>query len=138
MSATDDLQVTHKESGLVRRSRVVVVVLAQLFAVGIVVQVFLVGLSVFESASFWGDHAALGSWLGLIPIPLVLASLVGHLPVRLVVLASMLIVLSGLQHLLVRADEGHLAALHPVSALALFGLAVQLGTQTRRLLDRPT
>src|SRR6266508_7055244 len=127
MSSIADVQATQEESGLVRRSRLAVVALAWLFAAGVVVQVFLVGLSVFESASHWEDHAAFGRWLGLIPIPLMLVALVGHLPLRLIVIAAALIVLYGVQYLLATADEGYLAALHPVNALALFWLSVQLG-----------
>src|SRR6266508_5774535 len=109
MSSIADVQATQEESGLFRRSRLAVVALAWLFAAGVVVQVFLVGLSVFESAAHWENHAAFGRWLGLIPLPLILVALVGRLPLSLVAMAGALLVLYGVQYVLANVDEGYLA-----------------------------
>ena len=133
MATLVDRQTGRESGGLVRGARGAVVVLAWIFAAGVVVQVFLAGLSLFESASYWADHEAFGRWLGFIPVPLLLLALVGRLPLRLVVLAAALVVLYGLQFLLANVDEGYLAALHPVNAFALLGTAAQLGSQTRGL-----
>jgi hypothetical protein len=137
MATLVNRQTGREAGGLVRGSRGAVVALAWLFAAGVVVQVFLAGLSLFESASYWADHEAFGRGLGFIPVPLLLLALVGRLPLRLVVLAAAVVVLYGLQFLLANVDEGYLAALHPVNAFALLGTAAQLGSQTRGLPPHP-
>jgi len=137
MSTPANVQTPFEESGLIHWSRLAVVALAWLFAAGVVVQIFLAGLSLFESASRWDDHAAFGRSLGLIPIPLILVALIGRLPVRLTVMTAVLLVLYGVQYALANIDEGYVAALHPVNAFVLFGLSVQIGSQTRDLLNRP-
>ncbi len=136
MSSMVNVPAGRQESGLVRWSRIAVVALAWLFAAGVVVQVFLAGLSVFESPTYWTDHTSFGRLLGLIPIPLILVALVGRLPVRLLVMAGALLVLYGLQYALANVEEGYLAALHPVNAFVLLGLSSQLGARTRDLLTR--
>jgi hypothetical protein len=138
MTCLLDAETEHPESRSVRWSRIAVVALAWIFAAGVVVQVFLAGLSLFESADFWEDHKALGGWLGFIPITLILATLVGRLPVRLVVMTAVLLVLYGVQYELAAIDEGYMAALHPVNGFILFGISAQLGAQTRNLLNFPT
>ncbi len=138
MSSLIETRTARRENELIHRSRLVVVALARLFAAGVVVQVFLVGLSVFDSPANWEDHAAFDHWLGLIPLPLILAALVGRLPLSLVVMAGALLVLYGVQYLLVHLDEGYLAALHPVNTFAVLGLSVRLGERTRGLLTHST
>jgi Family of unknown function (DUF6220) len=135
VSTLDDAQTVRKESGLIRWARIAVVALAWLFAAGVVVQVFLAGLSLFESPDYWEDHKSLGRSLGVIPILLILVALVGRLPVRLIGMASVLLVLFGVQYLLANIDEGYLAALHPVNAFVLFGISTQLGANTHALLN---
>jgi hypothetical protein len=136
MAAIEDIPAGGQVSGLIRWSRVAVVVLARLFIFGIVVQIFLVGLSLFESADYWEDHKSLGESLGLIPILLILVALVGRLPMRLIVMAAALLVLFGVQYALPNVDNGYVAALHPINALVLMGLADQIARQTRGLNDR--
>jgi hypothetical protein len=138
VSTLDDAQTIRQESGHVRWARIAVIALAWLFAAGVVVQVFLVGLSLFESADFWEDHKAFGRSLGLIPILLILMALVGRLPVRTIGMTSVLLVLYGVQYLLANADEGYLAAFHPVNAFVLLGISTQLGANTRALLNGST
>jgi hypothetical protein len=138
MTSLIDAETKHQESGPIHRSRIGVVALAWLFAAGVVVQVFLVGLSLFESADYEEDLKTLRGWLGLIPITLILVALVGRLPVRLIVMAAVLLVLYGVQYMLTNVDDGYVAALHTVNAFILFGISAQLGAQTRNLLDYPT
>jgi hypothetical protein len=135
MTSLVEAKTERLENGSIRWARIAVVALAWLFAAGVVVQVFLVGLTLFESADFLEDHKTLGGWLGLIPITLILVALVGRLPVRLIVMAAVLLVLYGVQYLLANIDEGYVAALHPVNTFVLFGVSTQLGAQTRDLLN---
>jgi hypothetical protein len=136
MATREDVSAGGQASGLIRWSRVAVVVLARLFIIGIVVQIFLVGLSLFESADYWQDHKSLGESLGLIPILLILVALVGRLPMQLIVMAAALLVLFGVQYALPNVDNGYVAALHPINALVLMGLSDQIARQTRGLTNR--
>jgi hypothetical protein len=136
MATIEDVPAGGQVSGLIRWSRIAVVVLARLFIIGIVVQIFLVGLSLFESADYWEDHKSLGESLGLIPILLILVALVGRLPMRLIVMAAALLVLFGVQYALPNVDNGYVAALHPINALVLMGLADQIARQTRAPTNR--
>lgn len=97
----------------------------------------LVGLSVLGATADWEDKASFGRWLGLVPLALLFAALVGRLTVRLIATAAALLVLDGLHDLLADADDDYLAALHLVSALALLWRSIQLGVQTRGLPNLP-
>jgi hypothetical protein len=114
-----------------------VVVLAWLFAAGVVVQVFLAGLSVFDSPARWPDHVAFGRLLGLIPPPLILLALAGRLPLGLIVMAALVLVMYGMQYLFANTGAAYLAAFHPVNAFVLLGLSAQLGQRTRRMMVPP-
>lgn len=111
-----------------------VVALSWLFAAGVVGQVFLAGLSLFDSALRWDDHRAFGSVIGIVPILLLVCAVVGRLPLRLIGGAALLFWLYGLQFAFAHAANGYVAALHPVNAIALFSLAVMLGRGARRSL----
>jgi Family of unknown function (DUF6220) len=135
MASIEDVPAGRQVSGLIRWSRIAVVVLARLFIIGVVVQIFLVGLSLFESADYWEDHKSLGQSLGLIPILLILVALVGRLPMRLIVMSAVLLVLFGVQYALPNVDNGYVAALHPINALVLLGLSDQIAKNTRGLIN---
>lgn len=109
------------------------VALAWLFAAAVVVQVFLAGLSLFDSALRWDDHRAFGSAIAIGPVLLLLCAVVGRLPLRLIGGAALLFWLYGMQFVLVHAGNGYVAALHPVNAIALFATAVWLGRGARRV-----
>jgi Family of unknown function (DUF6220) len=131
-----DAKATPLESGSVRWSRIAVVALAWLFTAGLVIQFFLIGLSLFKSADYLEDQKSLGDWLGPIPITLMLAALIGRLPMRLIMMAALLLILYGVQYVLANVDDGYVAALHPVNALVLFWVSTQLGARTLDLLTR--
>jgi hypothetical protein len=124
-----------KASALVRWSRLAVVALAWLFSAGVAIQVFLAGFSIFSSASYWEDHTEFGTRLGVVPVALIVITLTGRVPLRLVTMAAALLVLYGVQIALANASAGYVAALHPVNAFVLFGLAMQIGARTRKLTE---
>ena len=117
--------------------RLGVAALAWLFAAAVVVQVFLAGLSLFDSAAHWSDHRAFGSAIGFAPTAIVLLAALGRLPVRLIGLALLLFFLYGLQYAFVHADSGYVAALHPVNALVLLWLSVLLARRAGSLAAAP-
>jgi hypothetical protein len=109
------------------------VVSAWLFALCVVVQVFLAGLSTFDSSERWSDHASFGQMIGTLTILLVVLALVGRLPRLTIVFSIVVFVLYGLQFPFANTDAGPLAALHVVNALALFWITVHVAQQATRL-----
>jgi Family of unknown function (DUF6220) len=122
---------------LIRWSRIAAMVLARLFTIGVVLQVFLVGLGFFQDFDYWDDHKSLGQSLGIIPVLLIVAALVGRLPPRLIGMSVVLLALWGVQISLPEVDNGYIAALHPLNAFLIFGLSAQIGDQVRNLTRSP-
>jgi Family of unknown function (DUF6220) len=102
--------------------------LGLLIAVGVVVQVFLAGLGVFGAESF-SSHESFGWILHTATIVLFLLALLGPRTRRTIGLSFGLLVLITVQIMLVgaRDDTPYLAALHPVLALFVLGLAFHVG-----------
>ena len=133
MSSATNVPVDAGATGLERRSRIAAMVLARLFTLGVIVQVFLVGLGFFQDFDYWDDHKSLGQSLGIIPVLLILAAILGRLPSRLIGMSVVLLVLWFVQWQLPQIDNGWIAALHPLNAFLLFGLSAQIGDQIRDL-----
>jgi Family of unknown function (DUF6220) len=136
MSSTADVPAAG--TPLIRWSRIAAMVLARLFTIGVVLQVFLVGLGFFEDLDYWDDHKSLGQSLGIIPVLLIVAAFIGRLPQRLIGMSVVLLVLWIVQIRLPDIDNGYIAALHPVNAFLLFGLSAQIGDQIRNLTRSPS
>jgi hypothetical protein len=102
--------------------------LALLIALGVVVQVFLAGLGIFGAESF-DAHESFGWMLHTAAVVLFLLALLGPRTRRTIGLAFGLLVLMTVQIMLVgaRDDTPWLAALHPVLALFVLGLALHIG-----------
>jgi hypothetical protein len=137
MTSTPVAPSGRQQSGFVRGSRVAAMGLARLFLIGIVVQFFLAGLALFEDVDYWEDHKSLGETLGIIPILLIIAAIVGRLPSRLIGMSIVLLGLWVVQYVLPDIDNGYIAALHPLNALLLMGLSDQIGGQIRNLTRSP-
>jgi hypothetical protein len=128
--------VTASPSTLVTRSRQVLAFLAGTFLVGVVLQVFLAGLGLFDDADRWGDHETFGHILGLVTYVLWIPAVLGRGGIRLIGGAVLLFVLYFLQYAFVGSDEPAVKALHPVNALALFSVAAWVGLRSLALLRR--
>jgi heme A synthase len=106
-----------------------------LFVTCLVIQVFLVGLDVFAriGGSVHRDFAYVYGWLA--PI-LVLLAEAARVPRRTRSLTVVLLVLFAVQTVLpsLRDQVPILAALHPVNALAIFGLAIVVARQATGLI----
>ena len=106
-----------------------------LFVTCLVIQVFLVGLDVFAriGGSVHRDFAYVYGWLA--PI-LVLLAEVARVPRRTRTLTVVLLVLFAVQTVLpsLRDQVPILAALHPVNALAIFGLAIVVARRATGLI----
>jgi hypothetical protein len=101
---------------------------AALFVVAIVVQVFFAGaaLANLGGSGNFATHIDFGyTWIGLAALALLITALVARRPRREVGITVALIVLYVVQTVLpgFRSSTPWVAALHPVNALFLFGLA---------------
>ena len=110
---------------------------AALFVVAIVVQVFLAGaaLANLGGSGNFATHIDFGyTWIGLAALALLITALVARRPRREVGITVALIVLYVVQTVLpgFRSSTPWVAALHPVNALFLFGLAAWYARRTWR------
>lgn len=115
---------------------------AWLFAACVIVQVFLAGLGVFDSPSAFETHRNFGYTFGLLTLVMVIISVAGRLPRRLVGLSALSLLQFFLQSVFiaVRADMPAVAALHPVNGVLLLVVAITIGrlAWTARPVTRPT
>jgi hypothetical protein len=93
---------------------------------GVVIQVFLAGLGVFDSPAQFDTHRNWGYLLELFPILLLIAGLVGGMGRRLAILAVTEFVLFILQSVFIafRESTPAIAALHPVNGFLILLLAI--------------
>lgn len=101
-------------------------VLGSLFVLSILLQVFLAGGGIFASASWWPMHQTFGMTISLLPLAFLLLAWLGRLGARTLWLSGLAFVLIIIQTFLVSSGVPILAALHPVNALVIFGLALWL------------
>lgn len=112
------------------------IVLAWLFAAGVVVQIFLAGLALFDNASRWADHKSFGMMIGPLVLLLALTTLIGRLP-RLITGASLVLLVLYIIQISLPSMTGYLAALHPLVAFAVLGLPFQIGFRLLAYLRQP-
>jgi Family of unknown function (DUF6220) len=107
--------------------------LAMLWAIAVVVQVFLAGLGIFGATSY-DAHTSFGGILHGITALLVILAIAGPRTGRDIGMAVALLVLVTVQIALVGARDSApgLAALHPVLAFVAMGLAVHMGLHVLR------
>ncbi|MEO8510497.1 MAG: DUF6220 domain-containing protein [Chloroflexota bacterium] len=111
---------------MTQAARYAFVGLAWLFLVGIVVQVFFIGLALFAGSENLESHVTLGWILHMIPIVILIAAALARPGRRTVLLAAALAVTVFIVPILatLRDSSDVIAALHPVGALLAFYLAV--------------
>jgi hypothetical protein len=107
-------------------ARLIHVILSLLLAAGLVVQVFLAGLGVFESPARFTIHRDFGYTLSFLPLLLIIAGLVGGMGRRVALLALAAGLLFVLQSVFValRASAPVVAALHPVNGFLILLIAL--------------
>jgi hypothetical protein len=111
-------------------------VLAWLFVLGVLVQVFLAGLAVFSDGAVFATHRDFGYTLSLLPVLLLVTALLGRLGRGHALAAVVLFGLFILQSVLVALRESApvVAALHPVNGfiILLVGVGVARDAVVRR------
>jgi hypothetical protein len=108
----------------VRLSRYAYAVTTWLFAAGILIQVFLVGLTFLGGQPSLQTHIGLGHGLAVAPLLMVVLAYVGRLPrsLKLVTwLAFAVYILLADVVIFMRGSAPIIAAMHPVLAVLLFG-----------------
>jgi hypothetical protein len=111
---------------------------AVLFLVGVVVQVYLIGATLFSGMTP-ENHRNLGYWLSLAPVIPLLLAWPARAGQRTVLICAALLVAAFVQSILpgLRDSAGWLAALHPVNALLVFGLSWVVARHAVRLVRTP-
>lgn len=112
----------------IRRAHLVV---AWAFVAGIVVQVFLAGLGVFDDPATFSVHASWGYTLEVLPLLLLALAAVGRLGRRQLIFPAAIFGMFMLQSIFVavRADLPMVAALHPVNGFAILFVAVAMARE---------
>jgi len=124
-----------------RTARIAFAVVAWLFLIGIVVQVFLAGVGLFvRGVDAFSYHRALGWLLHLGPLLVLLFAWAASAGRTTMWLSTALLVLVGIQPILpsLRTDLPFGAALHPVNALAIFYLALVVARRAQALAQQPS
>jgi hypothetical protein len=102
---------------------------AWIFVATLIIQVFLIGLALFDDESFRETHREFGfTWVGLAALVLLIVGLLARPGRRESGLLVGVFVLYIIQTLLPGARDSYpvVAALHPVVALGLFAMGIQI------------
>jgi len=119
---------------MVKWTRILYLIAAWLFPVALLIQVFLVGLSLFTGQAYWSTHRDVGHSLAVLPLLLVILAYLGRLPSaekRLIWLQLGVYLVQAEVFAAIHADVPLLAALHPVLALVLFALSLIIALRAR-------
>jgi hypothetical protein len=121
---------------MVKWTRILYLIVAWLFPVAMLIQVFLVGLSLFTGQAYWSTHRDFGHTLGVFPLLLVMLAYLGRLPrseKRLIWLQFGVYLVQAEVFAAIRDVAPFLAAFHPVLALVLFALSFILALRSPTL-----
>jgi hypothetical protein len=114
--------------------RKIYLIVAWLFPIAILIQVFLVGLSLFTGQAYWSTHRDVGHTLAILPLLLIILAYLGRLPSgekRLIWLQFGVYLVQAEVFAAIRTDVPFLAAFHPVLALVLFALSLIIALRAR-------
>ena len=119
---------------MMKWTRTLYLIVAWLFPVAILFQVFLVGLSLFTAQPYWDAHIGFGHTIVFLHILQVLLAYLGKIACPAKGLTWLSLGLTLIQtevFALIRTVVPTLAALHPVLALVLFALAIFIALRAR-------
>lgn len=125
-------------SGRVRWARRGFVLFSGLFAICVVIQVFIAGMAVFVDPANWSLHTAFIHVFELLPLVMLVLAFIGRLTRTLKWLPVGLWVLIMMQYATAEGFSASLvAAIHPVNALVIFWLAVFTTRRVWRCIAEP-
>ena len=112
-----------------RIARPIHLVVAWLLVAGLLVQVFLAGMGVFDGPERFETHRNFGYLFGWLTLVMVIIAAVGRLGRRLIGLSVLALVQFFLQSvfILFREHQPAIAALHPVNGVLLLVVAIAIG-----------
>lgn len=124
---------------MTRVARWAYVILAWAFVIGLAVQVFLAGMAMFGGAADFEAHIGLGWLLHLVPLLILAAAALSRAGRRHWTWALALAAVVFLVPIFVLARVGTpaIAALHPVSAMVAFWLAVVVARHSLEVIRGP-
>ena len=136
-------QQTHRNttgiSGVARWGRIGFAGIAGLFLVALGFQVFLAGMSIFFSATWWQVHMTMAFFIEWLPIVMIALAFVGRFPRAFALSSVLLLGLIMLQYVFIEVASQSgvrwIAAFHPVNALVMFAVGLMLVQKTRRALS---
>ena len=120
-------------------ARIVYLITAWLFIIGVTVQVFLVGMVVVAGRMGWSNHVDLGHSLGLPLVIMLVTAYIGRLPgsiKRLTWLLLLVYILQADVFIFMRDSAPTISALHPVMALLDFALGLTLAIKAWSLVKQ--
>lgn len=122
-------------SPLVVRARLVFKAMVMIFAICILIQVFLAGLALFWNSAQWASHTGFAKLLIIVSILILAISFIARLPLSLRLRSAGLLGIIILIAVSAKLPSGigYLSALHPVLALMLFFGTVSLVRKTDAL-----
>jgi hypothetical protein len=121
---------------MVKWTRICYLIVAWLFPVAILTQVFFIGLSLFTGQALWGTHRDFGHMLGVFPLLLIGLSYLGRVPRQDKLFSWLQFAVYLVQaevFAVIRDSAPFLAAFHPVLALVLFTLALLVALRAARV-----
>jgi hypothetical protein len=124
-----------RRNPMVKWTQILYLIVAWLFPVAILIQVFFVGLSLFTGQSLWGTHGDFGHTLVVFPLLLIILAYLGRVPRQdklLVWLQFGVYLVQAEVFAAIRNAVPFLAAFHPVLALVLFALALIVALRAAR------
>ncbi|MFC5649796.1 DUF6220 domain-containing protein [Paenibacillus solisilvae] len=106
--------------------RFIILLLAGLFLISVMIQVFLAGMASLVNASHWQEHRSFIHYFEIIPVGIFVLSFIGHVRGAVRWLGLMMILFIGLQYMTANMASRlpALGALHPVLALFLFWISI--------------
>lgn len=125
---------------MVKVTRYIYLVLAILFVIGVLYQVYLAGLVVVAAKPGWGNHINLGHTLAGPLLFMLITQYLGKLPRSTKVLTWILFAVYALQAdvvIFMRGSAPLVSALHPVLALVDFAIGYALVVRTWKLIRAP-
>jgi cytochrome b561 len=122
-----------------RWARIGYSLVAWLFAIASVVQVYLAGQGIFVPPESFELHRNVGYGIGILALIMLVLAFAARMPFRIIGVTALLFVLMILQSVLVfmRTDQPNLAALHPVNGFLIVLLAVWIAWKTLGYIRAP-
>lgn len=113
------------------------VVIAGLFVIGIVSQVFIAGMALFGASESWSIHTNFILVVIWMPLVMLVLSFLGRLSRKLKLLSLVLLALLFVQSFTAMSSSSLVGAFHPVNALLLFGLGMITTHRAWRAMSEP-